>query len=113
MSSKIGTILSFLFAALFFLFGADMISLQYNYSDLDAKSIPISYEISRSGGLTNSLISQIENNYHVSFTCISGSDSGFGESVEYILSTEFDPMIISKDIMTISIKRITTIGFIG
>ena len=43
MSSKIGTILSMLFVVLFFLFGTDLLCLQYTYSELDSKGISIAY----------------------------------------------------------------------
>ena len=42
MSSKLGLILSMMFVIMFFLFGVDLICIQYVYSDLDAKSISIS-----------------------------------------------------------------------
>ena len=42
MSYKIGLILSMMFVALFFLFGADLITLESVYSGLDAKANNIS-----------------------------------------------------------------------
>ena len=60
MSSKIGLILSMIFVAMFFVFGIDLICIQFIYSDLDAKSITISYLISQNGGLSSDLINEIE-----------------------------------------------------
>lgn len=113
MSFKLGTILSMLFVALFFLFGTDMITLQYAYSDLDAKSTPISYSISRHGGIDNAFIQSIENEYSVNFICLNEEPPLFGDTVDYIISTTYKPIIISKEEMTISIKRKTVIGFLG
>lgn len=113
MSSKLGTILSLFFVALFFLFGTDMITLQYTYSDLDAKATPISYLISRHGGLDRNFIRTIEYEYSVNFICLNEDPPLFGDTVDYIISTTYKPLIISKDEMTISIRRKTVIGFLG
>ena len=56
MSYKIGLILSMVFVAMFFLFGADLISIQSVYSSLDSKANNISYLISRSGVIDEELI---------------------------------------------------------
>ena len=47
MSSKLGTILSSIFIVIAFLLGCDLMSIQFIYSDLDSKSINISYLISK------------------------------------------------------------------
>ena len=49
MSYKVSFILSMVFVVMYFLFAGDMISLQFIYSDLDAKSVTISYLISENG----------------------------------------------------------------
>ena len=59
MSYKIGLILSMVFVAMFFLFGADLISIQSVYSSLDSKANNISYLISRSGVIDEEFINYV------------------------------------------------------
>ena len=113
MSSKIGLILSMIFIAMFFMFGVDLICVQFVYSDLDAKSISISYLISQNGGLTTDLLYHIETNYRVDFTCTKNCNPNFGDILEYTISTQYFPLIISSSPMNISISRTAAIGYYG
>ena len=113
MSYKIGLLLSMVFVALFFLFGADLISLQSAYSILDAKANNISYIISRNGVIDEGFINYIKATYNVDFICDINTAPEFGEKVFYEIRASYSPLIISKDEMLISIKRMTIIGFYG
>ena len=113
MSYKIGLILSMLFVALFFLFGADLISIQSAYSLLDAKANNISYVISRTGVIDESFIEYIESSYGVDLEIALNPAPTFGETVTYTISTEYQPLVIDKNTITISISRLTIIGFYG
>lgn len=113
MSSKLGTILSMLFFAMFFLFGVDLINLQYSYSELDSKSVTISYLISRNGTVDNSFINYLETKYKIGFQLISKENPTFGDEVEYIIYGQYNPIVLSKSPIEISIDRTTVIGFIG
>ena len=113
MSSKLGLILSMLFVALFFLFGVDLICVQFVFSDLDAKSISISYLISQHGGLDINLINEIEETYKVDFKCLSNCNPSFGDIIEYQISKDYSPLIISNETMHITVYRSTAIGFYG
>ena len=113
MSYKIGLLLSMIFVALFFLFGADLISLQSAYSVLDAKANNISYIISRNGAIDTDFMYYIENTFSVEFICDTNPAPEFGEKIYYEIQTTYDPLIISQNEMTISIKRMTIIGFYG
>ena len=64
MSYKISFILSMVFVAMYFMFAGDMISLQFIYSDLDAKSVTISYLISENGTIDKPFVKRIEQKYH-------------------------------------------------
>lgn len=101
------------FVAMFFLFSADLISIQSVYSTLDAKANNISYIISRNGVIDNDFINYIETTYNVDFSCPLNSSPTFGEEITYIISTDYQPMIIDKNTMTISISRMTIVGFYG
>lgn len=113
MSSKLGTILSMVFFAMFFLFGIDLINLQYSYSELDSKSVTISYLISRNGTIDEAFTNYIENKFHVSFYLRSPKSPTFGDEVEYILEDNYNPIILNNRPITLSIYRTTVIGFIG
>ena len=113
MSYKIGLLLSMIFVALFFLFGADLISLQSAFSMLDAKANNISYIISRNGVIDTNFIYYIETTFDVEFICDINLSPEFGEKIYYRISTEFTPMVISQEKITISIERMTIVGFYG
>lgn len=113
MSYKVGLILSMIFVAMFFLFGADLITLEAVYSSLDAKANNISYIISRSGTIDDDFVSYIENTFAVTFDCPKEETPEFGEKIIYKISTNYRPLVISEEEMTISIERMTIIGFYG
>ena len=113
MSYKIGLLLSMIFVALFFLFGADLISLQSAYSVLDAKANNISYIISRNGAIDTDFMYYIETTFGVDFICDANPAPEFGEKIYYEIRTTYLPLVISQEEMIISIKRITIIGFYG
>ena len=113
MSYKIGLLLSMIFVALFFLFGADLISLQSAYSSLDAKANNISYIISRNGVIDSDFDYFIETTFHVKFECGTNLNPTFGEQIIYTITTQYNPLVISNEEMTLSITRMTIVGFYG
>ena len=113
MSYKIGLILSMIFVAMFFLFGADLISIQSAYSVLDAKANNISYIISRTGSIDEDFVNYIESSFEVDFYCELNYNPAFGEKITYTISTEYQPLVIDKNAMTIAISRMTIVGFYG
>ena len=113
MSYKVGLILSMIFVALFFLFGADLITLESTFSTLDAKANNISYIISRTGVIDDDFIDYIETTFSVDFDCPKNQNPTFGEKITYQISTSYHPLVISKQEMTIAIKRMTIVGFYG
>ena len=113
MSYKIGLLLSMIFVALFFVFGADLISLQSAYSMLDAKANNISYIISRNGVIDTDFKYYIETTFNVEFICDINPAPEFCEKIFYEIKTTYSPLIISDEEMTLSVKRMTIIGFYG
>ena len=111
MSSKFGLILSMLFVSLFFGLGVDMISIQIIYSDLDAKSVAISYRISEYGTIDDSLVQSIQNDFNVTFTCQSNCQPLFGDTVTYIISRMYKPLVVQKEQMTVNVQRTAVIGY--
>ena len=113
MSSKLGLILSMIFVTLFFAFGLDLITIQFIYNDLDAKSVAISYKISEYGTIDNTIKQNIEKTFKVDFTCVSNCSPMFGDVVTYVISKEYKPIIIDKNTMTISVERNAVIGYMN
>ena len=113
MSSKLGLVLSMIFVTMFFAFGLDLICIQFIYNDLDAKSVAISYKISQYGTVNNTLKRNIEETFKVEFTCTSNCSPMFGDTVTYVISKQYKPMMISKDTMTISVERNAVIGYMN
>lgn len=111
MSSKIGTLLSFIFVAMYFVFGIDLVMLQFVYSDLDAKSVTISNLISQQLNITAEFEANIETKYSVSLTILNEEEPLFGDVIDYIISVDYDPIIISSSTMTLQVKRSTVLGY--
>ncbi len=102
-----------IFVTMLFAFGLDLISIQFIYNDLDAKSVAISYKISQYGTINDSLKQNIEETFKVDFRCTSNCSPMFGDTVTYVISKQFKPMIIDKDTMTISVERNAVIGYMN
>lgn len=111
MSYKVSFILSMVFVVMYFMFAGDMISLQFIYSDLDAKSVTISYLISENGTIDDNLINYIEDKYEIDFVSVDNDSPLFGDEVTFVIAKNYKPLMMSKDIMTVSIKRTTVIGY--
>ena len=111
MSYKVSFILSMIFVVMYFMFAGDMISLQFIYSDLDAKSVTISYLISENGTIDDNFINYVEEKYEIDFVSVDNDSPLFGDEVTYVIAKNYKPLMMSKDIMTVSIKRTTVIGY--
>ena len=113
MSSKFGTLLSLIFVAFFVALASDIITIQYLYSDLDAKSTSISYIISKYGKMTKNLEATLEERYQVEFTCLNYCNTSPGNVIDFVVSKNYKPVFISKNEITISVKRQAIIGYYG
>ena len=113
MSSKVGVLLSMIFVVLFFLLGIDLITLQFQYSDLDSKGITIGYHISKATDINSEYLSYLEDKYNVTIGIDMSQSMSYGDVVEFIVSKEFDPIIISSSVMNLKVKRSTVLGYYG
>ena len=111
MSSKVSLILSMIFVVMFFLFAADMISLQFAYSNLDATSITISHLISENLSVNQQLVDDIETKFNVDFTLLNEEEPLFGDVVDFVISKEYQSIIISNNTMLLSVKRSSVLGY--
>ncbi|MCF0107768.1 MAG: hypothetical protein HUJ59_02010 [Bacilli bacterium] len=113
MSYKIGLLLSSIFIVIFFAFGVDLLTIQFVFTDLDAKSTSISYLISKRGSLDEEFITYIEDEYNLEFVYLGNVNPAFGDVVNYTLQKSIDTIVVSKHPMQISIARQAIIGYFG
>lgn len=113
MSSKFGILLSLIFVIIFFLFGADLIGIQYVYSSLDAKSVTISYYIAKNGYINDEYITYIEDKFDVEFICLNEIYPLYGEVCDFELVTYYSPIVVSNNSLPIRVYRTTVLGYYG
>lgn len=111
MSSKISLILSMVFVVMFFLFGGDMISLQFAYSNLDATSVTIGHLISESYAVDNAFVTNVKAKYHIEFYLLNNDTPYFGDVVDYIIASKYKSIVLSDHEITLSIKRSSVVGY--
>ena len=111
MGSNIATLLSFVFVALFFILGVDLLSVQVIFTDLDRIGVTFSYVITKEGTVNAKIIDDYCELYNVSFTCLDNCTPKFGDVVEFLLSKPYQPILISKEVINVSITRTAVIGF--
>lgn len=111
MSYKVSLILSMVFVVMFFLFAGDMISLQFAYSNLDAKAITIAHLISESAAVDKTFIDQVEEKFEVDFYLLNKTTPYFGDVVDYIVAKEYKSIVISNKAITLSVQRSSVVGY--
>ena len=102
-----------IFVTMFFAMGLDLIQIHFIYNELDAKSVAISYKISEYGTIDDDIKENIETTFNVVFQCISNCAPLFGDVVTYSISQDYQPIIVDKDVLTISIQRSAIIGYLN
>ena len=111
MAYKISFILSFIFVAQIFLMGADLISIQYIYSELDSLSISVGHMISLQGGLNQNI------KEYVSLACggeiyaLNNEVPSYGNPYTFFIKKPFDPFVLSEESIDITVKRSVLIGY--
>lgn len=113
MGSKIATILSLIFVVTLFLFASDMMCLQYLYSDLDSTAVTIGYLISKQKLIDDNFVERISDDYKVIFKYTGPEVLKYGEVVQFQVSKEFNPVIISGSTMMVDVVRTTVVGYYG
>jgi hypothetical protein len=111
MAYKMSLILSFLFVIHVFLLGGDIISAQYIYTEIDAVSMTVGNLISEYGGINEDIVLFVKNQCSGELSCLSNCIPKLGDPYVYKISCTFDPLIMSSEVMTISITRSIVIGY--
>lgn len=111
MGSKLGTILSLFFFAIALFMGTDFLRIQFLHSELDAFSLSIGEMISIGGRITDEMRSLAESRYGATITQLTSGTPRVGDFLEYQVSADYTPVVISNEIMTVTITRMVLIGY--
>lgn len=113
MGSKFGLLLSMFFVAIFFALSGDMLGLQLAYNSLESKAATISYLIAKRGNISDDFVASINSKYDVNLIYKGNKYPLFGDDVYFQIQTEFKPMIISNEPITLTVNRSAVIGYYG
>ncbi len=111
VGSSIGVILSFIFVINVFLFGSDIINLQLLYSNLDAVAMTAGHLIVEYGGITAAIVEFVESEADGTIYCVSNCTPRFGDTYIYVVTTSYEPIVMSDEPMELSIRRSVVIGY--
>lgn len=114
MASKLGTILSLFFIFIAFIFGVDFVMIQLTYTTLDSLSTSVSYRISKTGEISDSLKSDILKNDSVILEAI-GNDHAYEEGaiLSYYLIKEYKLISYEAPPIPIKVKRYAIVNIYG
>lgn len=114
MGSKLGLILSISIIFFAFLFGADLIMIQLQYTELDSLSAIISYKISKEAEISESLLMMCEER-NINIVALNPEVSGYqkGDVFSYTLSREYTPLVLGNQPFDITITRHAVISILN
>lgn len=110
MAYKLSLMLSFLFLMFVFLTAGDLVCVSHINSGLNNLAVTIGYRIAKEGQIseqTETLVSD----YGASIRLPYAASFRIGESVTFVLSKEYKPLIMSKNTMVISVKHVAIVGY--
>lgn len=112
MANLYGTLFSFILILPTLLFGVDLINIAKLSMSLEKRATIVSYQISDQGGLRAPLIESLALegiNISCQYSC---EYISVGETITFEMSTFYDPIIIKKEPMEISVTRMTIVGYL-
>lgn len=112
MSNITGLLLSITLILPTILFGVDLLNIGQLQTSLEARATIVSYQISNTGGLRQTLIDELLiDNIHI--TCHQMCEYvTVGELITYDLITYYSPIILSADPVEIVVTRTTIVGYL-
>lgn len=113
MSYSLALIISSVFVVPFVLLGGDLVSLQAAYNQIDNIAITVGYLIAKNSRVDDEYISQLEENYKITFENITPKSPQPGETVEFTIYRMYSPLVISSNEIKVVAKRYTVIGYYG
>ena len=111
MSYKLGFILSLVFVVELFLLACDLFSGQMVYTNLDAASVAAGSVISSKGGITDEVVSYIEDTTGGHIEAVSNETPRFGDIFTYRIYKSYNPLTVFGEEHTISVTRGVVIGY--
>jgi hypothetical protein len=111
VSYKIGFILSLFFVFQIIMLVGDIFSLQIIHSELDAIAHTVSYRIAKDGNITEATHQWACENYQSQIVCLKNCQPRFGDTLEFKVIRQYQPLIINNQTITVSVKRATVIGY--
>lgn len=111
MSYKLGFILSLVFVVELFLLASDLFSSQMIYTNLDAASVVVGNVISSKGGITEEVVSYIEDTTGGYIVSITETTPKFGDIFTYKVAKNFKPSNIFGKQYEIAVVRGVVIGY--
>ena len=112
MSYKLGLILSLAFMMAVLLLSGDLMNVSIIHNSLNALGLTVSYRIAMDGRLSADTKSLIEE-YGATIVFPLGEATSFriGDTVDYYLEKTYDPFVLRKEPMRISVRRSTVVGY--
>lgn len=112
MSYKLGMILSITFMMAVLLLSGDLINVSIIKNSLNALGLTVSYRISSEGQLSAGT-EQLIHSYGATFKLEDGERTAFriGDTVTFYLEKDYDPFVLQKQQMRISVRRSAVIGY--
>ncbi len=111
MGSKLGFILTLFFIIEVIAYSGDLYSIQAIHSALDATAMTVAKKVSLDGEVSAETLSLIKKNKATISVQTEGSLRQ-GDIFVFTLSREYDPLVMSKSSMTVSVNRSTVIGYL-
>ena len=110
MGSKLGIILSLFFAVFVFIFAADLITLQANYSNLETVANTVGEMFSKKGGAAIRDINEYLSKYNGVQLVLKDNVFKYGEFKEFALTKFYEGVLVFNEPIKISVKRSVLLG---
>lgn len=112
MFKKITTIICLFLSSIVILLTTDIINTQMVYNELDLTAINVGYLISKSGGITDSIVAYVKKEAGADIVC-SGegcTSPKQGDTYFYTISKNIVSVVLKNKVECIKIKRSVIIG---
>ncbi len=110
MAYKMGLLLSIPFLMMVLLLSADMTDIAIIKNGLDAVALTVGYRIAYEGRLSQETIDFVSS-FGADISLETSFTPRIGDTVIFSLSKEYDSLVVSKDPLTIVVKRSTVVGY--
>jgi hypothetical protein len=113
MASKLGFLLSLFFVVQIMGYAGDLSCLQAIHSELDAVAVAAGELIAEKGSLSQAVKDYVYQAAKASIEAVSPLPPKYGQIYEFRLTRSFQPLILSPNPMTVTVKRAVVIGYLG